>query len=723
HNTESKAGQPSGDGSPATSEQSEKGEQPSQRGRGNEGNNKGEVTLIKGQDLDKINQELSPIDNLNAILSGEKVVPVQSNDKVEETAEKIKQEQKESNAQQQKADIERGKVGDTEYEVKADGVYYQGKKLDNPENKTYRQLIEADIKRRNQEDRGKFLTEIGVEEYGYNKLQNENWREAKNYDLSKAINIAEYQLNKNPNSTMFSLPMYPANAILAELKKHGIDARLSTHLSEIIVKIKEINAKYDAELAALENTTQQEQKVQQSAQKEVEESSPKRETSEQKKSEKLSETESEKAVSQEDKKSENDKSFPKEKSKEDKSGQKVEKIESGELREPQLQYGEKLPSTININGVEKPTTNSEGKPIHSTEEGVRNFYEWFGDSKVVDEQGRPLVVYHGKRTPEQFYSFKKGMNFFSDNLPTAEMFAEENSHALIINGEKRSINKREAEEIQYIIEPYENLEWASGWDLWEDANESQREALSEYLSTYLDYDSNIESLEINLPEEPVYGVYLNIKNPAVKDYSGKTWGEEGTHIEADMRNAISADNKIDGFVAKNISEGGFSAEINGEDPPVQTTYVTTNPNQIKSATSNTGEFSPEDASILNEPNINYQPKYKVSEIGFYSTVEKALSAITQEKGTRDQFKAMLLKNGAKQAEMDWMGWDDQFPDATKKVSKKKQLDIIQSTNPMRDDYHVGIRKLEDIKTFDQVVDDSESFVYGDFSKEDAQKAI
>ena len=59
----------------------------------------------------------------------------------------------------------------------------------------------------------------------------------------------------------------------------------------------------------------------------------------------------------------------------------------------------------------------------------------------------------------------------------------------------------------------------------------------------------------------------------------------------------------------------------------------------------------------------------------------------------------------------------------KKVSKEKQLDIIQSTNPMLDDYHVGIRKLEDIKTFDQVVDDSESFVYGDFSKEDAQKAI
>ena len=52
----------------------------------------------------------------------------------------------------EKADIPLGKVGNTEYEVKANGVYYQGKKLDNPENKTSRQLIEADIERRRQED-------------------------------------------------------------------------------------------------------------------------------------------------------------------------------------------------------------------------------------------------------------------------------------------------------------------------------------------------------------------------------------------------------------------------------------------------------------------------------------------------------------------------------------------------------------------------------------------
>lgn len=50
--------------------------------------------------------------------------------------------------------------------------------------------------------------------------------------------------------------------------------------------------------------------------------------------------------------------------------------------------------TINIDGVEKPVYNSNGDRIAKSEEALRAFYKWFGDSKVVDEQGRPLVVYH-----------------------------------------------------------------------------------------------------------------------------------------------------------------------------------------------------------------------------------------------------------------------------------------------------------------------------------------
>ena len=59
--------------------------------------------------------------------------------------------------------------------------------------------------------------------------------------------------------------------------------------------------------------------------------------------------------------------------------------------------------TINIDGKERTVYNSNGERIAQSEPALRNFYKWFGDSKVVDEQGRPIVMYHG--TSNTFDSF------------------------------------------------------------------------------------------------------------------------------------------------------------------------------------------------------------------------------------------------------------------------------------------------------------------------------
>lgn len=55
--------------------------------------------------------------------------------------------------------------------------------------------------------------------------------------------------------------------------------------------------------------------------------------------------------------------------------------------------------------------------------------------------------------------------------------------------------------------------------------------------------------------------------------------------------------------------------------------------------------------------------------------------------------------------------------------KAKQLEIIRNSNKMTDDYHVGIRDADDIKTFEEAMKDEESFFYGDFSLKDARKAL
>lgn len=44
--------------------------------------------------------------------------------------------------------------------------------------------------------------------------------------------------------------------------------------------------------------------------------------------------------------------------------------------------------------------NSNGMPIHPTTDGTAAFWHWFGASKAVDEQGQPLVLYHGTRTQD-----------------------------------------------------------------------------------------------------------------------------------------------------------------------------------------------------------------------------------------------------------------------------------------------------------------------------------
>ena len=63
---------------------------------------------------------------------------------------------------------------------------------------------------------------------------------------------------------------------------------------------------------------------------------------------------------------------------------------------------------------------------------------------------------------------------------------------------------------------------------------------------------------------------------------------------------------------------------------------------------------------------------------------------------------------------------------TQPQEKVEQFKIIQDTNPMQDDFHVGIRKPSDIKTWAEAVSsasDDDAFAWGDFSKTDAQKAL
>lgn len=75
------------------------------------------------------------------------------------------------------------------------------------------------------------------------------------------------------------------------------------------------------------------------------------------------------------------------------------------LKQILIESDQNIPEIIIINGKSKPTKNSNGDFIFTDVQGIENFYKWFGDSKLVDEQDRPLVVYHG--TNNKFNKFNK----------------------------------------------------------------------------------------------------------------------------------------------------------------------------------------------------------------------------------------------------------------------------------------------------------------------------
>lgn len=91
---------------------------------------------------------------------------------------------------------------------------------------------------------------------------------------------------------------------------------------------------------------------------------------------------------------------------------------------------------VEVDGISRPVFNSKGKLIHHTEEGIINFWRWFGNSTIVDDSGKPLVVYHGTKMDFAIFDIGKGMSgeisgnpiakygfFFTDKPDTANSYA------------------------------------------------------------------------------------------------------------------------------------------------------------------------------------------------------------------------------------------------------------------------------------------------------------
>ena len=504
-----------------------------------------------------------------------------------------------------------------------------------------------------------------------------------------------------------------------------------------------------------------------------------------------------------------------------------------------------IPDRITVDGVERPTRNSNGKYIYPTKQGIENFWKWFGGSRVVDEQGRPLMVYHG--TLKDFNSFdisKTGQNsdsgmwgsgfYFSSSPQYAETYAKRNNKTGSIIPVYLAINDplviNNSDEIPTIKVPNQTVE-----DLENGATNyskkfrdflinNNHDGVIAYSDEYVALEpTQIKSAtgnngEFSPEEESIllskqlwhgsphsfdkfdlshalsgegamafgYGSYFTNKEGIARDYANKLvpeWSRENKTINDIAADELKqANNNVEeainnltdtlkeswsdkkrvklaiqvlktGKPLKLADKNLYHVTIHSGKSPSEYDYlrwdkpvtdkqkevfkniledivnseqdyhkaselsrlkVLENPHRKgeymdgsgsdaymwltdllgteKAASERLLKFGIDgieypaiggtggregdamnyvvfdDNAITIDEHIQFS-KRNVSETGFYSTVENALDNIKQEKGTKEQFKVMLLNNGAKQAEMDWMGFEDHFAGISKMVTK------------------------------------------------------
>jgi hypothetical protein len=201
------------------------------------------------------------------------------------------------------------------------------------------------------------------------------------------------------------------------------------------------------------------------------------------------------------------------------------------------------------------------------------FRAWFGDSVVVDEQGRPKIVYHGtKRDFEEFRSDVEagrpevgGMAgpgfFFTDDPKNAEGWA--------------NYSKSREEYRQQFIEKQ-----AIARD-----RKASKEERAEARAWMRDYNMWISGVNL-MP------VYLSLQNPMEFDAKNKSYSDIGG-LERIIERAKKKGH--DGLIVRNLLD---SPTPGAPGPWRATQLVAFEPTQIKSAIGNTGEFDPENPSVL-----------------------------------------------------------------------------------------------------------------------------
>lgn len=310
-------------------------------------------------------------------------------------------------------------------------------------------------------------------------------------------------------------------------------------------------------------------------------------------------------------------------------------LENAAIRESRRAI-ENIPKTIDVDGAVKPTDDSEGRAIYSgyegpemygiqtapTQQGLRNFWKWFGNSTAVDEQGRPIVFYHGTAADiTQFRPKQAGSVFITRNPMFAEEFGFLSDNYMVSNFPQFMSDQQVLEAVN------ETLSFPSAFapKLYDRVAAARDQAAADVrngkpirltaLQTFTNVAAEgrssryLNAIQKRLPSS------ANIMPVYVK--AEKTWDfQNKDDVKAVIKRARDNGADITGTMAEEIAEGNWETiEGSTGNAPIldairelgyDSMYVEEqgeknlavfDPGQIKSAIGNNGQFGPATTSI------------------------------------------------------------------------------------------------------------------------------
>ena len=358
------------------------------------------------------------------------------------------------------------------------------------------------------------------------------------------------------------------------------------------------------------------------------------------------------------------------------------KIKEENLHYPKIEYTAELDS---------PKIDF-GKKLKESKEDIiysKEFKDWFGDwendpehsSKVVDENGKPLAVYHGSFSLFDSFDMNKGHNvpavWHSDRIGIASNWSNtlsihrcskikdefEDLKKKVYDLESKNtpfeevveeINNFTRSNLDIEIEPlsqYSSYDNCKKYKL--DAEEYEnicyeytilshgrlvnpsnvRKDLHKYyerILKYIERSINDSTRNYSYNTGFLYKNYLNIRNPLIIDAKDKPYYKiwyKGEYYNTESLAMYAKENGYDGVIVNNVYETAYE-DKKGTD------YIVFTPNQIKSATDNNGNFSKESDNMY-EKILHKNNKWVVTDhtgkknLGTYDTKEEAEKRLKQ----------------------------------------------------------------------------------------------